>query len=429
MGKLKLLYDKKMLTVFALGFSSGLPLLLTAGTLQAWFKDSGMNIAEIGLFALVQIPYTMKFVWSPVLDWFVPPFLGRRRGWLLIAQVGLMVALTGLSLMDPKEGYAGVAFFALAVAFLSATQDIGVDAYIIESLPRETYGLGSQVFVLAYRLAMLTSFSGSMILADHFPWRSVYMIMAATLGVGVVTTLLSPEPVAQGTPPRKFVEAVWHPIRDFFSSTGPLRGKALWILSFFVLYKVGGDLATALTTPFYLELGYSKTEIGAVAKAFSLWATIIGGIFGGGVVVYIGVRRALWIFGILQAVAYLAFAWLGYFIKASGTTSLVALAGAVTVENLAAGLATAAYTAFMGSVVNRKFTATQYALLSSLMGMTRVYSAVPAGFLIQNLGWIAFFVFCSAAALPGLFVLAKIDRLIRSEGLVVNRIDHSVAEQ
>jgi PAT family beta-lactamase induction signal transducer AmpG len=404
----KLISDRRMFIVFMMGFSSGLPLLLTGSTLQAWCKEGGMDLTQIGLFALVGIPYTLKFIWSPMLDWIVPPFFGRRRGWLLISQLGLVVALIALAFSDPHQGSFGIAICAVMVAFLSATQDIGIDAYQLEILPTESYGLGNQIYILGYRLGMLLAGGGSLILADMMSWRNVYFLMAAAMGVGIVTTLFAPEPKLAAAPPKSMAEAVVEPLKDFFSTKGSLKGKAFWILGFFLLYKVGSDMATALTTPYYLELGFTKTQIGTVVKVFGLWATITGGLIGGAAVMYMGIRRSLWVFGVIQGLANLSFAWLGHFVAATGTASVAALATAVSIENLAAGLGTAAYATFMGSLVNKRFTATQYALLSSLMGMTRVFGAAPTGWLASHMGWSAFFIFCSAASLPGLLLLFKV---------------------
>jgi PAT family beta-lactamase induction signal transducer AmpG len=409
-----------MFIVFMMGFSSGLPLLLTGSTLQAWCKESGMDLTQIGLFALVGIPYTLKFLWSPVLDWIVPPFLGRRRGWLLISQIGLVAALVGLAMSDPHQGSVTIAAFALLVAFLSATQDIGIDAYQLEILPTESYGLGNQIYILGYRLGMLLAGGGSLILADMASWKIVYLIMAAAMGVGVITTLFAPEPKMRAAPPKSMKEAVVDPLKDFFSPKGSLQGKAFWVLGFFLLYKIGGDMATALTTPYYLELGFTKTQIGTVVKVFGLWATITGGIIGGAAVMYMGIRRSLWVFGIIQGLANLSFAWLGHFVASTGSASVAALATAVSIENLAAGLGTAAYATYMGSLVNKRFTATQYALLSSLMGMTRVFGAAPTGWLASHMGWSLFFVFCSVASIPGLLVLMKIDPVSEPVGPLTN---------
>jgi len=410
--------DRRMLITFLLGFVGGLPLLLTGSTLQAWCKEAGMDLTNIGLLALVGIPYTAKFLWSPLLDWLVPPFLGRRRGWLLISQVGLIAALVGMAASQPQTAPLALVACAFAVALLSATQDIAIDAYIIEILPPELYGLGTQIYIVGYRIGMLLAGAGSLILADHMTWRSVYLLMALTMATGLLTTWLASEPKTAGRPPRSLLEAVWHPLRDFFSAQGSLQGRVWWVFAFLMLYKIGGDMATAMTVPLYKDLGYSNTEIGSVAKLFAPAATIVGGLIGGGAVVYMGLKRSLWVFGVFQGVATLSFAWLVATVGASGHPAVWALATAISIEYLAAGLGTAAYTTLMGSLVNRRFTATQYAILSSLMGVPRVFGAAATGWLAERLGWFQFFVFCALAALPGLLILFKIspsDKISSSE--------------
>jgi PAT family beta-lactamase induction signal transducer AmpG len=408
MDKFKRLFtDRTMLIVFAMGFSSGLPLLLTLSTMQAWLKSADISLAKIGLFSLVGLPYTLKFIWSPLLDRFTPTFLGRRRGWMVIAQVGLMLALLSLAAFDPKrDGALPFAMIALVITFMSATQDIGIDAYRREVLPVESFGFGNSLAITGYRLGMLVASSGALILAGFVSWPTVYVLMAGVMGLGLITTLLSPEPLIEHAPPRNLREAVVEPFKDFFSKTG-----AWWILAFILLYKVGDNMATALTTPFYLELKYTTVEIGSIGKTFGIWATIVGGLIGGTAMVYIGIKRSLWVFGILQGTANLSFAWLAVAVPAmSGAGKLVALATAISIENLTAGMGTAAYVAFMASLTNKRFTATQYALLSSLMGVPRVFIAAPTGFMVESLGWPIFFVVCTLCSIPGMLLLLKIGK-------------------
>lgn len=408
MGKLKsLLHDKNMAIVFAMGFASGFPLLLSGTTIQAWFATSGVSLLQIGLFTMVGVPYTLKFLWSPIFDRFVPPFFGRRRGWMAITQVGLMIALVGFAFCDPKVSTLPIAILALSVSFISATQDIVIDAYRREILPIEALGLGNSLAITGYRLGMIVVGSGALILAGFLPWSSVFLIMAAIMGVGLVTTFLAPEPVVEHAPPRTLREAVFEPFKDFFSRPG-----ALWILAFILLYKVGDNLATALTTKFYVDLGYTVAEIGAIGKGFAIWSTIVGGIIGGVTMLYLGMKRSLWVFGILQGTANLSFAWLAT--TAPGinehVAKLAALATAITIENVTAGMGTAAFTAFMASLTNKRFTATQYALLSSLMGVPRVFSGPPASYMISSLGYPLFYVACTLLSIPGLLLLFKIGK-------------------
>ena len=384
-----------MLVSFLMGFSCGVPLLLTLSVLQAWMKEEGVDLSVIGLFSLVGLPYTLKFFWSPVLDRFSLPLFGRRRGWLLVFQVLLIFAIAALGLSSPAQNPWLVAGAAFLVTFFSASQDIVVDAYRREDLRDNELGLGSSLYVNGYRVGMLLAGSGGLILADHFSFQQVYLMMAASLLIGVVTTLLCREPeVAEGTP-KTFREAVVQPFIEYFSRDG-----ALLILLFILFYKIGDQMASTMTTPFYLDIGFTKTQIGAVAKLFGFWATIGGGLLGGILLLRLGIIRSLWIFGILQAVSTA-----GFSILAMIGPSLPGLAGVIAFENLAGGMGTAAYVAYMASITNKKFTATQYALLSSLMGVPRVLASAPTGFMAQAMGWAWFFIACTLVAVPGLVLL------------------------
>ena len=382
-----------------MGFSCGVPLLLTLSVLQAWMKEEGIDLSVIGLFTLVGLPYTLKFLWSPVMDRFTLPFLGRRRGWLLIIQVILVVAIAGLGLTSPKDNPWLVAFAAFLVTFFSASQDIVVDAYRREDLSDIELGLGSSLYVNGYRVGMLLAGSGGLILADHFSFSEVYLFLAASLSIGIITTLLCREPdLPEGTP-KSFQEAVVEPFVEYFS-----RDKALLILTFILLYKIGDQMASTMTIPFYLDIGFTKTQIGAVAKLFGFWATIIGGLLGGIILLKSGIRKALWVFGFLQAVSTA-----GFSVLAMIGSSVPALAVVIAFENLSGGMGTAAYVAYMASITNKRFTATQYALLSSLMGIPRVLASAPTGFMVESMGWVPFFLFCTGIAVPGLILLKWVD--------------------
>jgi PAT family beta-lactamase induction signal transducer AmpG len=386
-----------MIVTLLMGFSCGLPLLLTITVLQAWMKEEGVDLTVIGLMALVGLPYTLKFLWAPFLDRYTLPFLGRRRGWLLIAQLFLFFSIIGLGLTDPGGHPWMVAFAALLVTFFSASQDIVVDAYRREDLPDEELGLGSSFYINGYRVGMLLASGGGLILADHVSFSTVYLIMAACMLPGVLTTFFAPEPeIAAGTP-ESLKDAVLCPLIDYFSRKG-----ALWILAFILFYKIGDTMASAMTTPFYLDIGFSKTEIGAVVKLFGFWATIIGSLIGGVLMLRQGIYRSLWIFGFLQAISTAGFA-----ILARIGHSISALSAVIAFENLSSGMGTAAYVAFMASITNKKFTATQYALLSSLMGVPRVLVSAPTGFFAKSLGWETFFIFCTIIAIPGMLLLLK----------------------
>lgn len=393
-----------MLVSLLMGFSCGVPLLLTITVLQAWMQEVGVNIKVIGLFSLVGLPYTLKFLWAPVLDRFSLPLFGRRRGWLLLFQILLMLAIAGLGLTNPVANPALVAGVAFLVTFFSASQDIVVDAYRREDLTDNELGLGSALYVNGYRVGMLVAGSGGLILADHIPFRLVYLFLAATMLVGIVTTCFCREPEMTHGTPIDFKEAVIGPFVDYFTRPG-----AWLLLAFILFYKIGDQMATTMTMPFYLEIGFSKTEIGTIVKLFGFWATISGGLLGGVILLRLGILRSLWIFGILQAVSTSGFALL-----ANLPPTLSLLAGVIAFENLSGGMGTAAYVAYMASLTNKRFTATQYALLSSLMGIPRVLAAAPTGYAVAALGWSNFFIFCTLAALPGLILLFWINRENRS---------------
>ena len=398
-------FSPRILVAFLMGFACGTPLLLTSTVLQAWMTERGVDLATIGFFSLVGLPYTVKFLWAPVFDRFTLPVLGRRRGWLLVTQLLLMLALVGLGMTDPVQRPWLVAVAAFFVTLFSASQDIVVDAYRREDLTDNQLGLGSSFYVNGYRLGMLLAGSGGLILADRVSFDRVYLLMAASLLLGVATTLLCREPLLTRGAPGTFKEAVIEPFADYFS-----RDKALLLLLFILLYKIGDQMASTLTTPFYLSLGFSKTQIGAVAKLAGLWAVLAGGLLGGIILLRIGIIRSLWLFGVLQAIGILSFTALALI-----GNSLPALVAAIVVEQLTSGMGTSAYVAYMASLTNKRFTATQYALLSSCMGIPRVIVAAPAGLLAKLTGWPLFFLGCALAAIPGLLLLPIIARQYRRD--------------
>jgi MFS transporter, PAT family, beta-lactamase induction signal transducer AmpG len=397
---LRQFFSPSMLVAFLMGFACGMPLLLTSTVLQAWMTEQGVDLSVIGFFSLVGLPYTLKFLWAPVFDRFIPPFLGRRRGWLLVVQLILTLTVASLGLTDPGQTPWMVALSACFVTFFSASQDIVVDAYRREDLSDNQLGLGSSLYVNGYRLGMLLAGSGGLILADHLAFDQVYLLMAASLLVGVVTTLLCREPPLTMGTPRTFHEAVVEPFVEFFS-----RDRALMLLLFILLYKIGDQMASTLTTPFYMALGFSKTQIGVVAKLFGFWSTIAGGLIGGAILLRIGIIRSLWIFGILQTLGILSFS-----VLALMGNSLNWLIIAIVLEQLTSGMGTSAYVAYMASLTNKRFTATQYALLSSCMGIPRVIVAAPAGWMAEMVGWPLFFLGCTLVAIPGLMMLPMVAR-------------------
>jgi PAT family beta-lactamase induction signal transducer AmpG len=386
-----------MLVALVMGFACGLPLLLTMSVLQAWMTDAGVDLSVIGMMALVGLPYTLKFLWAPFLDRFTLPFLGRRRGWMLLAQIALTVSIASLGQSDPTQNPWLLAFAAFLVTFFSASQDIVVDAYRREDLSDEELGLGSSLYINGYRVGMLLASGGGLIMADHMDFSMVYLILAGCMLPGLLTTLLTPEPETPAGTPRTMKEAVVEPLVEYFS-----RKDAILILVFVLLYKVGDTMASAMTIPFYLDIGFSKSEIGAVVKLFGFWATIAGGLAGGLMMLQLGINRCLWVFGFLQAASTAGFALL-----ANVGYSVPLLSAVIAFENLSSGMGTAAYAAFMASITNKKFTATQYALLTSLMGVPRVLASAPTGFLAKNVGWETFFIACALIAIPGMLLLLK----------------------
>jgi len=395
---LKVMFSPRMLVALIMGFSCGLPLLLTISVLQAWMQQEGVDLTVIGLMSLVGLPYTVKFLWAPFLDRYTLPFLGRRRGWLLMAQLALVCSISGLGFTDPGDSPWGVALAAFWVTFFSASQDIVVDAYRREDLTDTELGLGSSLYVNGYRVGMLLASGGGLIMADHIPFSMVYQILAACMIPGILTTLLAREPdIGTTVTPHTLKEAVIDPLVEYFS-----RPSAVWILAFILFYKIGDTMASAISIPFYLDVGFTKTEIGAVVKLFGFWATIGGSLMGGILMIRLGINRSLWIFGVLQALSTACFALLSRI-----GPHVSALSGVIGFENLSGGMGTAAYVAFMASITNKRFTATQYALLSSLMGVPRVMASAPTGFLAKHLGWGWFFIACTLIAIPGMLLLLK----------------------
>lgn len=393
----KVFFSKRMLIIFLMGLSSGIPLLITGSTLQAWLKGAGVDLTVIGIFALVGLPYTLKFVWAPLMDRYVPMKLGRRRGWAALSQIGLVLSISALAFTDPVKAPWIVALLALVVSFFSASQDIALDAYRREALPDNELGLGSSLFVNGYRIGMLLSGAFALFLADQIPWKMVYLILASTMLLGLFVTWMADEPARDVAPPRTLKEAVVEPFLEYFKRRG-----ALEILVFILLYKIGDAMASAMTTPFILDIGFTKTDIATIAKTFGMIATIVGALIGGLAMVRLGIKRSLWVFGILQAVSTLGFALL-----ASAGLNYPVLASVIAFENLTSGMGTSVYVAFMATLTNKRFTATQYALLSSLMGIPRVLASAPTGWMAKNFGWETFFLVCTAAAIPGLLMLLR----------------------
>ncbi len=395
---LRIFGQPKMAVLLFLGFSSGLPFYLTSKTLQGWMTTAKVDLATIGFFSLVTLPYSLKFVWAPVMDRYIPPFLGRRRGWVLITQVLLLVAIAAMSLHDPQTGLRMLAVNAIAIAFFSASQDISLDAYRTDVLETREMGAGAAVFVMGYRIAMITTGALAFFLADRIAWPTVYVVLSLLLIIGIVTTFVAPEPVLSDAPPRTLAEAVVLPFADFFQRAGVLR--ALLVLLFIVVYKYSDSLAGSMTTPFLLKAGFSQSEVGAVFLGVGVIATIAGVLVAGAAIGKLGINRSLWIFVVFQGLSNLTY----YGLSLAGKNHAFMVAAVIT-ENFGLGLVTGAMTAYLMSMCNKRFTATQFALLSSLMAASRDILVAPAGKIAESLGWPSFFLITVAMAIPPLVLL------------------------
>jgi PAT family beta-lactamase induction signal transducer AmpG len=399
-----LLRNRRLLAVSLLGFSSGLPLALTGATLQAWMASEKVDLSVIGMFSLVGLPYTLKFLWAPLLDRFALPTLGmglgRRRSWIFITQIALIMAIVFLGFVKPSELPGMTALVALVVSFLSASQDIVIDAYRTDILSGPELGPGAALHIAGYRIGMIVSGAVALILSDRMSWTLVYSVMALTLGVGLIATLIAPEPTVLVKPPRNLKDAVVLPFINFFKRQGSLE-----ILAFILLYNINVVMATKLTTPFMMELGFTRTDIGVVTKGFGLLATILGTLAGGLLMPRLGMRRSLLFFGIIQGVSTLTF-WA----LAHAGHSYPWMVASIAVENICTGMGTAAFAAFLMSICDKRYTATQYALLTSFMALTRVVGGTPTGFMVKAMGWENFFLFCVVIMIPGLVLLTRFDR-------------------
>jgi PAT family beta-lactamase induction signal transducer AmpG len=429
---LRVILNRRMLICIFTGFASGLPLYLLFNLVPAWLRTESVPLKVIGLFALAQFPFTWKFLWAPLLDRYnIVSWLGRRRGWMFLTQIGLIAAIAALGqtpVIGQKLPFAG--FFndvfgiadptfpwqafvlATVVAVLSSTQDIALDAFRREILSDEELGLGNAIHVNAYRIAGLIPGSLSLILADRLPWGWVFAITAAFMLPGLVMTLLVKEPAAAKGTPRTLRAAVVEPFNEFFGRHGVQ--SALLVLAFLFLYKLGDSLCTALATPFYLDMGFSKTEIGIIAKNAGLWPSVVGGILGGIWMIRLGINRALWLFGVVQVVSILGFAWLAWLGPDSlegfqDFRRLAALAVVISIEAMGVGLGSAAFVAFMARTTHPAYTATQLALFTSLMAVPRTLVNASAGWLVEGMGgWLNFFWLCFFLAIPGMLLLFKV---------------------
>ncbi len=412
--------NRRMLVCIFTGIASGMPLYVLFQYMPAWLRDSGVDLKTIGLFALIQLPYVWKFIWAPALDRFVLPFLGRRKGWLFVTQVVIGFLMLGLSFFEPQDNMRAIVIIAVLIAFFSASLDIVIDAYRRELLPDEELGLGTSFHVNSYRLAVLIPVTMGLVLADHMPWGSVHMILAAIMMVAAIIIIFIPEPEHQFQAPTSLKAATVGAFKEFFERSG--WKPALLILAFLFFYKLGDNFAVALSTPFYLDLGFTKTQIGTIAKAAALWSSVAGAFIGGLLMIPLGIYRALWVFGVVQIFSILGFA----FLAKTGNDPVV-LFWVISFEYLGVGLGTVALIAFMAKISNRQFTATQFALLSTLASLPRVLASASSGYLVegvneetssfivksfellhipaQGFGWENYFYFSFFAAIPGMLML------------------------
>ena len=397
--------NRRMLICIFTGFASGMPLYVLISLVPAWLRTEGVGLKEIGLFSLIGLPYVWKFLWSPLLDRYSIPLLlyrpGLRRSWMLSTQLLLLITIAMLGFLDPLSHLWYIAWLCLGIAFLSATQDIVLDAYRRQILPDQELGLGNSIHVNAYRIAGLVPGSLSLILSDFLPWNIVFVVTSAFVLVGLILTLSISEPTSKYNQPTTIKAAIIDPFDDFFSRQGVQQ--AFLILTFMLLYKLGDSMATALATPFYLDMGYSKTEIGFVAKNAALWPMIIGGIAGGILMLKIGINRALWLFGFVQIVSILGFALLARIGEGLWLLGLV-----IGFEYLGVGLGTAAFVAFIARTTNPAFAATQFALFTALTAVPRTIASATTGIIVESVGWENFFYLCTLIAVPGMILLIKV---------------------
>ncbi len=399
-----LLFGPKMLVMLLTGFSSGLPLLLTGSTLKFWMREESLDLTTIGFFGLVGLPYTLKFLWAPLMDRIVPPFGGRRRGWMLITQITLMITLAFMAFAQPAVNLPAIAGLCLLIAFASASQDIVLDAYRREYLKDDELGIGSSIFVNGYRLGLLASGALALVLAEYLSWPAAYFVMGMGMLIGIVATIYAPEPIVETTPPASLREAFVGPLLEFCRRPGWLS-----ILLFILLYKIGDSMASEMLSPFWVDLDVSKSTVAGIIKTFGLAASIGGGILAGLVVYRWGIIPSLLFFGFLQMVSTAGFAVLAIF-----GNHFFLLTTVIAFENLTGGMGTTAFVAFMASLTDKRFTATQYALLTSMMGIPRVFAGSTTGLLASWLGWEGFFILCTLLAIPGLILIPKLHRLTLS---------------
>jgi PAT family beta-lactamase induction signal transducer AmpG len=393
--------NRRMFICVLTGFTSGLPLYVLFQLVPAWLRQSGVSLTDIGLFALVGIPYTAKFLWAPFLDRYLPPFMGRRRGWMLPCQVILLVVIGVIGFFEPQQSTGLIAAIAVVIAFFSATQDVVIDGYRREILSDQELGLGNAIHVQAYRISSLIPGSLALILSDHLAWSLVFWVTGGFMVVGIAMTLWVDEPDTLLPQDKGLRNIIVAPFREYLQRRG--WSNLLLVLAFMFLYKLGDNMATALSLPFYLDMGFSMTQIGLVAKNAALWPAIFGGLMGGLVMIKLGINRSLWLFGVVQILSIL-----GYVVLASSGPILWMLGLVIAFEYLGVGLGTAAFTAYIARETSRTYAATQFALFTSLAAIPRTFANASTGFIVDEIGWELFFVLCALLAIPGMLLLIKV---------------------
>ena len=397
MSKLSIYLHPAILLSFLFGISSGLPLVAAGGTLQAWMKNVNVDIRSIGLFALVGLPYSYKFLWAPIVDRYDLFNIGRRKSWMYLTQSLLIILLLLVGQIDPSSQIFALSVIAATISFVSATQDIVLDAYRRDILPDSLLGLGSSVFVAGYRVGLLLGGAFALWMTQFTSWQNIYVMMAGVILLGVLATVVSVEPEHSNNRPRTLMQSVIEPLKEFFK-----RSHAFEVLLFVLLYKLGDVLAAAMSSIFILDIGFTNAQLGMVGKTYGLVSAIVGGIIGGALIPRIGLLKSLIYFGIIQGIGILSFAWLAQ----SGTNYWI-LVISVVIENMTSGLGTAAFLAFLGSLCDRRFSATQYALLTSIMSLPRTFLSAGMGYVAKDLGWYWYFIFCAVMAVPGMLLLLR----------------------
>ncbi len=391
--------NRALLIATLMGIASGLPLLLTKSTLKTWLREDGIDLENIGLLSLAGIPYTLKFLWAPYLDHFSLSILGRRTSWLILSQVMLVIALCILSFLQPRADLSLIAFVAIFICFFSATQDIAVDAYRRETLSDQELGLGSSLYVYGYRIALWIARVVPLIVAQSYSWQAAYLTMAGLMSLNLITTWFAKEPIIEiDQRPANFADHFIFPLKDFFIRIGVKR--AVLTLMFILFFKLGDSYASVMTSPFYIDIGFEKYEIALIDGSFGFFTQFLGLLLGSILIIRWGITKSLWYFGILQMISTA-----GFILLSQQGHNLTLFALVISFENTSAGMGTAAFLAYMASLTNKAYTATQYALMTSLMAVPLSFLSGTSGYLANYVGWTGFFTICTLAGIPGLILL------------------------